>query len=106
MARIHDLIDSLGMGEDGLTAYPDTFTTDILSAYDEDLSIPSSKVAVLEADLAQALAEIERLKAHNYDLLTAVPAEPDTEPEPDEDDGDNDNNDSDEGVDALFGDKE
>lgn len=107
MGKFHDLTDSLGYGEDGTSLqYPDTFIDDARSAYDEDMSIPSARISVLEADLAAASAEIIRLKAHNYELITAVPDEPG---EPNSDDADNDsadddNSDSDEGVDSLFGD--
>lgn len=106
MGKFHDLTDSLGYGEDGVSLqYPETFIDDARSAYDEDMSIPSARISVLEADLAAAQAESIRLKAHNYELLTAVPAEP-GEPDPDDDgdDADDNDNDSDEGVDSLFGD--
>lgn len=106
MGKFHDLTDSLGYGEDGVSLqYPETFIDDARSAYDEDMSIPSARISVLEADLAAEQAEIIRLKAHNYELLTAVPDEP-GEPDPDDDgdDADDNDNDSDEGVDSLFGD--
>lgn len=106
MAKFHELTDSLGYGEDGVTLqYPETFIDDLRSAYDEDMSIPESRILVLEADLAAANAEIVRLKAHNYELITAVPSE---EPNADDadsgaDDDSNDNQSDDEGVDSLFG---
>lgn len=102
MARFTDMIDSLGMGEDGLTAYPDTFTADLTAAYDEDMSIPAARVEVLEADLLAAKAEILSLKAHNYELITQVPVESET-PEPTDDNADDDDE-TDKGVDSLFGD--
>lgn len=105
MAKFHDVLDSLGMGEDGLTAYPETFTNDITAAYEDDLSIPAARVSVLEADLAAAQAEILRLKAHNYELITAVPAEDNGDQDTDPDSDNNDDTDeTDEGVDSLFGD--
>lgn len=75
MARFHDMLSSLGVGEDGVSvAYPDTFTDDISAAYDEDFSVPTAKIGVLETELAGANEEIARLKAHNYDLLMQVPS--------------------------------
>lgn len=103
MARFRELIDSLGMGEDGLTAYPETFTTDLASAYDEDMSIPAARVEVLEADLLAANAEILRLKAHNYELITQVPVEAEN---PESSDDNADDTETGEGVDSLFGDNE
>lgn len=100
MARFQEMIDSLGMGEDGLTAYPDTFTADLSAAYDEDMSIPAARVEVLEADLLAANAEILRLKAHNYELITQVPVEPETPETADDNAGDNEE--TDEGVESLF----
>lgn len=74
MAKFHDMLSSLGLGEDGVSvAYPDTFTDDITSAYDEDFSVPSAKIGVLETELAEANATIAQLKAHNYDLLMQIP---------------------------------
>jgi hypothetical protein len=75
MARFHDTLSSLGVGEDGISvAYPETFTDDISAAYEEDMGGASAKIAVLEADLAAANQTINELKAHNYDLLTQVPS--------------------------------
>ncbi len=107
MAKFHELLDSLGYGEDGITtAYPETFITDVTAAYDEDMSIPTSAVDVLKAENAELKDEIVRLKAHNYELITAVPAV-DDEPNPDpEDSADDNENDSDKGVDSLFGDND
>jgi hypothetical protein len=96
MARFHDMLSSLGVGEDGVSvAYPETFTDDITAAYDEDFSVPTAKIGVLETELAEANAKIAELKAHNYDLLMQVPAavtpdaentedEPEDEPSEDE----------------------
>lgn len=102
MSKFASLIDSLGMGEDGLTVYPDTFPSDLTAAYDEDMSIPAARVEVLEADLMAANAEILRLKAHNYELITQVPSEPENVNDPVDDDENNDEN-KDEGVESLFG---
>lgn len=85
MARFHDMLNSLGVGEDGIsTAYPDTFQGDITGAYDEDMGVHTAKIGVLETDLAAALSQIDVLKAHNYDLMTQVP----TDTALDEEDGD------------------
>lgn len=106
MAKFHDTLDSIGFQDDAVTpAYPDTFMDDIRASYDEDFSIPAAKITTLEAELAAATAEIARLKAHNYDLITAGPApspegeEDPTEPDADEEKGENDDED---GVAGLF----
>lgn len=101
MAKFHDTISSLGVGDDGVSvAYPDTFTDDILAAYDEDMSVPNAKIAVLERDLAAANETINQLKAHNYDLLTQVPSEPTLEAS-DEDSNESDDSADDEEPDTL-----
>jgi hypothetical protein len=108
MAKVPDLLDSLGVAEDGIsTAYPETFVSDIRSAYDEDATIPAARISVLEADLAAAQKTITDLKAHNYELMVSVPVtDPDAAPEddPDEDPEDSDNDDN-RGVDSLFKEK-
>ena len=109
MAKFTDLLASLGVAEDGIsTAYPETFTADITAAYDEDMSIPAAKIAVLESELAAANDEILTLKAHNYELLIQSPVDGDeNEIESDVTDGD-DENDTDEnlGIEGLFKEKE
>lgn len=107
MSKVLGLLDSLGVAEDGIsTAYPETFTDDIRAAYEEDFSIPSAKIEVLEAELAAAKAEILALKAHNYELMVSVPAtepEGDLENEPDE--VEPEDSDENAGVDSLFREK-
>lgn len=112
MPKVTDLLDSLGVAEDGIsTVYPETFTSDIRAAYDEDFSIPAARISVLEADLAAAQAEILALKAHNYELMVAAPAEGGDEFDDNNDDDQNDADDSADsddnaGVDSLFKDKD
>jgi len=108
MPKVTDLLDSLGVAEDGIsTVYPETFVGDIRAAYDEDFSIPAARISVLEADLAAAQAEILALKAHNYELMVSVPAEePDAEPEAEPDEEPDEDNDDNSGVDSLFKEKE
>lgn len=106
MAKFHDLFDSLGVQEDGVSlAYPDTFRDDLTAAYDEDFSVPSAKIQVLESENAELKAQIAGLKAHNYDLLMSGPAEP-SDDDPVDDattpDGDNPDDGDDKGVDGLF----
>jgi hypothetical protein len=107
VAQFNDMLDTLGVGDDGISvAYPETFLDDIRGAYDADMGIPTAKISVLEADLAAALAEIDRLKAHNYDLLVAGGAgvnDPEAveDSQGDEDNSDDDDSD-DEGTDSLF----
>lgn len=108
MAKVTDMLDSLGTGEDGISPlYPDTFLDDLRGAYTDDLSVPAAKISVLETDLAAALAEIDRLKAHNYDLLMQIPAEgaPASEDDNESEDDDSEDEDTPQGVDGLFGDK-
>jgi hypothetical protein len=80
---------------------PDTIYDDLSSSYNDVLSGASAKAT--EADtLVQSLnAEISRLKAMNFDLLTAVPS---TDPDGDEGDDNNENDDDAEsgGIDDLF----
>lgn len=109
MAKVTELLDSLGVAEDGIsTVYPETFVGDIRAAYEEDFSIPAARIAVLEADLAAAQDKILALKAHNYELMVSVPAtESDENPESEgDDDTPDDDNDDNSGVDSLFGSKE
>lgn len=105
MARTIDLLDSLGVAEDGIsTVYPETFTTDIRDAYTADADAAAAKISVLEADLAALQAENLALKAHNYELMVSVPVtDEEPEDEPDEEPDDNDDN---SGVDGLFKDKD
>lgn len=75
MAKVTDLIASVGVGEDGVTlAYPDTFLADIGSAFDEDMGLADSRVSVLEADNAALVAENVALKAEMYSLIKQIPA--------------------------------
>lgn len=111
MPKVTDLLSSLGVAEDGIsTVYPETFVTDIQSAYDEDFSIPAARISVLEVDLAAAQAEILALKAHNYELMVSVPAtdsDSDNEDQSEDSDSDSaDDNDDNSGVDSLFKEKE
>ena len=107
---VPDILNSLGVGEDGIsTVYPETFVADITEAYNADMELPASRIAILEADLAAAQQEIIALKAHNYELLVSVPAsEPDEikEDQSDEDNSDDDGDDSTKGVASLFKNKE
>ena len=101
MGLFHDLIDTLGVGDDGVSvAYPDTFRDDITSAYDGDLSGHAAKIEVLEADNALLKAELTAVKAHNYELLKA------TEPveHPEDDQRDKGEEEEPAGTDSLFGD--
>lgn len=105
MARITDLLDSLGMAEDGVsTAYPDTFVEDIRGAYTADSDAAAAKVSVLEADLAAAKEQILLLQAHNYELMTSAPAETPAavEEEGTPDSEEPEDNDENSGVDSLF----
>lgn len=106
MSKVIEMLDSLGVAEDGIsTVYPDTFVDDIRGAYAADFDIPSSKILVLESELAKAQEEILLLKAHNYELIVSAPAtDPDEEEEEEEPEGEM--NDEDQGVSGLFKNKE
>lgn len=70
MADFEETLNGItsGLGEDSdLTPYDD-----LRAAYTERVGAGDAKVAELEGSLADKDAEIGRLKAHNYDLLTAV----------------------------------
>lgn len=105
MARTIDLLDSLGVGEDGISVtYPETFVEDMRGAYTADEEAAAAKIAVLTSDLAEANQQILLLQAHNYELMTSAPVEEGPaeveEENPDEDEPvDTDEN---SGVDSLF----
>lgn len=104
--KFDDLINSIGVGEDGVsTAYPDTFLDDMRGAYAEDMAIPDARIQVLESDLATATAQVTQLMAENYQLIKAVGASSAVDEEPTDDDTDNDaDDDEDITTDDLFGD--
>lgn len=110
MGKFHDLTNSLGVGEDGVSPlYPDTFLSDISGAYDEDMGLANAAVEVARADHATALAEIAALKAHNYDLMMQTPSAPDENggtvdesSEPDE----SEEEDNRSGMDMIFSEKD
>lgn len=99
---VMDILNSLGSGDDGSVLYPETFITDLTSAYDADMELPASRIAVLEADLAAAQTEILLLKAHNYELLTSQPVMGEPEDSPEGEDFD-DEEPQEKTVDSLFG---
>lgn len=105
MSRTLSLLDSVGLGEDGIsTAYPETFMDDIRGAYGADQDAAAAKISVLEADQAAAKEQILALQAHNYELMTAaVPTEPVVEDtSEDNPSGDDSPSDESEGVSSLF----
>lgn len=107
MARTIDLLDSLGVAEDGIsTAYPETFMDDIRGAYGADADAAAARIAILEADLAAAQQEIVLLQAHNYQLMVSVPADEPDDADQGEPEGEPDDNDDNSGVDSLFTEKE
>ena len=107
MARTIDLLDSIGVAEDGISiAYPETFMDDIRGAYGADADAAAARIAILEADLAAAQQEIVLLQAHNYQLMVSVPADEPDDAEQGEPEGEPDDNDDNSGVDSLFTEKE
>jgi hypothetical protein len=90
MATFEELMEQFR--NPGETGVPETFADDLARVYAEDLSVRDAAVKdrenrIAEKDKAIADAELEmvRLKARNYDLLSAAPkpADADNEPEPD-----------------------
>ena len=92
MARFHEVIDSLGVGDTGALMYPDTFVDDIRGAYDSDIQGATAQIALLTEQIATLEAQNTQLAAANWNLSQSIPAnnviedsEPE-EPEPSEDD--------------------
>jgi len=102
MATFEELMDTFrNPGESGL---PDNFADELVTTYQEDLSIRDAAVAERENALTEAQntiaakdAEVTRLKAVNYDLIKAAPKAgnpaDDNKPDGDADQG---------GIDSLF----
>lgn len=89
MGLFHDHLATLD-GVEGVNL-PEGFIEGLTTAYDDDLSIPGAKVAAVEGELADALAQIAALKVANYDLLMAITSEDnDNENEGTDNDGDDD----------------
>lgn len=66
MGKFHDILNVLGDPEAGI---PEDALTSLMSAYDEDMSIPGAKVAEMEAANAELNSMVAELKARNYDLM-------------------------------------
>lgn len=96
MARFNEIIDSLGVGEDGARMYPDTFVDDITGAYDFDMQGSTAVIAQLTAEAETLRAQNQELAAANWNLLQSIPAaapegeseDTDTGDEPEDDDPD------------------
>lgn len=99
MAGVNDLLTSWEGAEDGI---PDNYAELILSAYDEDFSIPAARIEQLEGELSAAAEAIKTLKAQNYELVMQLPK---AGSDDDEGDDDSSSEDSDENIttDDLFG---
>lgn len=70
MAEFEELLNALrNPGEDGPG---ETIYDDLNAAYNDRVSAGDAKVAELAAAKETSAAEIARLKAHNYDLLTSI----------------------------------
>lgn len=70
MGKFDDLHGVLG----GLGGqYPDTLLDDLRNAYDEDMSVPTARIAELTEELAGANARENTLKARLYDAVNAGP---------------------------------
>ena len=70
MADFEELLSKLrNPGDDGPG---ETIYDDLNAAYNDRVSAGDAKVAELSAAGETANAEVARLKAHNYDLLTTI----------------------------------
>jgi len=103
MPKFDDLINSIGVGEDGISiAYPDTFLDDMRGAYAADMEIPEAQIQVLTAENAELKQANTLLMAENYQLIKQIPS---NDPAPIEDEGEDDSeSDEDITTDDLFGD--
>lgn len=104
MGRFHELIDSVGVGEDGVSvAYPETFIDDIRGAYDEDFAGPTAAITVKDQEISALKQEILELQAHNYQLLMQIPSAPAVDETPEEDNSESDDEDGEGDLDKVFG---
>lgn len=68
---MRELVEQLrNPGDDGL---PETIYDDLLSAHDHEVSTRDAKINQLTEDHTASLAEIEALKAKNWDLSNLLP---------------------------------
>ena len=94
-----ELVDSLkSPGEDGPSP---SIYDDLTAEYNTAVEGGRAKLDEMGVALEKANGEVARLKALNFDLLTATPAPP-----PDETPEEEPTPDTQSGIDALFGDKE
>lgn len=80
MSQFRTILDSVGVGEDGVTpAYGDTFRDDISAAYDADIvgatTSADAVVAELTAQVATLSAELQATQADNYRLMKMIPSD-------------------------------
>lgn len=111
MARFADTLASLAGMEETL---PPTWSDDLSSAYDDDIneavaSVDSANAMIgqLQAENAALSAEVQRVKAHNYELMMQVGAPPEDEStddgsDEDESDDSDDSDDAQRAIDELF----
>jgi hypothetical protein len=99
MARIHDLLAALTPEQTALL--PEGFVDDVTAEYDKDLDLSNAAVKERENRIAERdaiIAEKEKesiaIKAANWDMLQAIPANKkapeDDGDEPDDEDADDD----------------
>jgi hypothetical protein len=91
MGRVQDYLN--GFNPDEIN--PETFTNDILSAHNEDISIYDAKIESLnnvisakDNALSAANHEISAVKSQNYDLLMQLPNAADMSRDEETHDGD------------------
>lgn len=70
MAEFDELLGKLREpGDDGV---PETIYDDLAAAYNDRISSADSKISELSSTLDTTKDELLKVRAHNYDLLTAV----------------------------------
>lgn len=95
MGRFNEYLDTLGVGDDGASVYPETFQDDLRGAYDADFQGATANAALLQAEIDRLTVQNTELAAANWNLLQSIPSNtpvqeenPDDDPEDDDPDDD------------------
>lgn len=84
MARFNDILNQFGDAE-----LPENFLPALITAYDEDMSIPNAKIEQIEAEREKLAATVADLKVQNFDLIRASSGNDNKESESDNTGDDN-----------------